>query len=102
LSESDTSSKTTEQQFDEPISWIDEIEEAISLIDEITCILSSDEYGKELANVQALLLKHETNECKLAALDDKFNVQMRECYRLAQAYKGARDLLNDKLRAISK
>jgi spectrin alpha len=78
-----------------------DIDEAISWINEKDGILSSDEYGKDLANVQALQRKHETNERDLAALADKVDVLMREGDRLAQANPNTRDLLNAKLQELS-
>jgi spectrin alpha len=48
-----------------------DIDETISWINEKDSILSSDDYGKDLAQVQALQRKHDTVERDLAALSDK-------------------------------
>ena len=37
-------------------------------------MLSSDDYGKDLASVNALLRKHEALERDLAAVEDKVNM----------------------------
>lgn len=47
--------------MDETISWIKEKEQ----------LMSSDDFGRDLASVQALLRKHEGLERDLAALGDK-------------------------------
>ena len=47
--------------MDETISWIKEKEQ----------LMASDDFGRELASVQALLHKHEGLERDLAALEDK-------------------------------
>jgi spectrin alpha len=46
---------------DETISWIKEKEQ----------LMASDDFGRDLASVQALLRKHEGLERDLAALEDK-------------------------------
>lgn len=45
-------------------------------------ILSSDEYGRDLASIQALQRKHEGVERDLAALQDKVNTLSQEAERL--------------------
>ena len=77
-----------------------DIDEAISWINEKDGILSSDEYGKDLANVQALQRKHDTIERDLAALADKVDGLMREGERLSQANPATGDLLNAKLNEL--
>ena len=80
-----------------------DIDEAIAWISEKDGLLSSDEYGKDLANVQALQRKHETVERDLAALADKVDGLMREGERLAQANPAtaAADLLHAKLAELA-
>lgn len=51
----------TNRDVDETISWIKEKEQ----------LMSSDDFGRDLASVQALLRKHEGLERDLAALGDK-------------------------------
>jgi len=48
---------------DETKNWINEKDK----------VLSSDDYGKDLASVNALLRKHEAMERDLAAVEDKVN-----------------------------
>ena len=74
-----------------------DIDEAISWINEKDGILSSDDYGKDLANVQALQRKHDTVERDLAALADKVEGLSREGQRLAEANPSTSDQLNSKL-----
>ncbi|XP_021964674.1 spectrin alpha chain isoform X2 [Folsomia candida] len=57
-------------------------DEAISWINEKDVILSSDEYGRDLASIQALQRKHEGVERDLAALQDKVNTLSQEAERL--------------------
>lgn len=49
------------RDVDETISWIKEKEQ----------LMASDDFGRDLASVQALLRKHEGLERDLAALEDK-------------------------------
>lgn len=51
----------TYRDVDETISWIKEKEQ----------LMASDDFGRDLASVQALLRKHEGLERDLAALEDK-------------------------------
>lgn len=76
-----------------------DIDEAISWINEKELLLSSDDYGKDLANVQALQRKHDAVERDLAALADKVEGLTREGERLAQNSSNAstKDQLNGKL-----
>lgn len=52
---------STCRDVDETISWIKEKEQ----------LMASDDFGRDLASVQALLRKHEGLERDLAALEDK-------------------------------
>lgn len=52
--------------MDETISWIKEKEQ----------LMASDDFGRDLASVQALLRKHEGLERDLAALEDKVRLSM--------------------------
>lgn len=49
---------------DETKNWINEKDK----------VLSSDDYGKDLASVNALLRKHEALERDLAAVEDKVTI----------------------------
>ena len=62
-----------------------DIDEAIAWISEKDSIISSDDYGKDLANVQSLQRKHEAVERDLAALADKVDGLTREGERLADS-----------------
>lgn len=57
-------------------------DEAIAWINEKDVILSSDEYGRDLASIQTLIRKHEGVERDLAALHDKVNTLGAEADRL--------------------
>jgi len=57
-------------------------DEAISWINEKDVILSSDEFGRDLASIQALQRKHEGVERDLAALQDKVSTLGSEAARL--------------------
>ena len=74
-----------------------DIDETISWISEKDSILSSDDYGKDLAQVQALQRKHDTVERDLAALADKVDGLRREGERLAQANPSIGEQLSAKL-----
>ena len=50
--------------MDETIGWIKEKEQ----------LMASDDFGRDLASVQALLRKHEGLERDLAALEDKVSL----------------------------
>lgn len=52
---------SNDRDVDETISWIKEKEQ----------LMASDDFGRDLASVQALLRKHEGLERDLAALEDK-------------------------------
>lgn len=54
---------------DETKNWINEKDK----------VLSSDDYGKDLASVNALLRKHEALERDLAAVEDKVDLSLFCC-----------------------
>lgn len=56
--------------MDETISWIKEKEQ----------LMASDDFGRDLASVQALLRKHEGLERDLAALEDKVRSFLIDIY----------------------
>uniref|UniRef100_A0A8C4X8M7 Spectrin alpha chain, non-erythrocytic 1 n=1 Tax=Erpetoichthys calabaricus TaxID=27687 RepID=A0A8C4X8M7_ERPCA len=64
------------RDVDETISWIKEKEQ----------LMASDDFGRDLASVQALLRKHEGLERDLAALGDKVNNLGTEADRLQQSH----------------
>ncbi|KAL4609564.1 spectrin alpha chain, non-erythrocytic 1-like isoform X10 [Arapaima gigas] len=64
------------RDVDETISWIREKEQ----------LMSSDDFGRDLASVQALLRKHEGLERDLAALEDKVNNLGNEAERLQETH----------------
>ncbi|XP_035236243.1 spectrin alpha chain, non-erythrocytic 1 isoform X2 [Anguilla anguilla] len=64
------------RDVDETISWIKEKEQ----------LMASDDFGRDLASVQALLRKHEGLERDLAALEDKVNTLGSEAERLQQTH----------------
>lgn len=61
-------------------------DESIAWISEKDVILSSDEYGRDLASIQALQRKHEGVERDLAALQDKVLTLGLEAERLCQIH----------------
>lgn len=78
-----------------------DIDETISWINEKDSILSSDDYGKDLAQVQALQRKHDTVERDLAALADKVDGLSREGERLSGANPSISDQLASKLAELA-
>ncbi|KAK2499565.1 hypothetical protein MC885_005835 [Smutsia gigantea] len=64
------------RDVDETISWIKEKEQ----------LMASDDFGQDLASVQALLRKHEGLERDLAALEDKVKALCPEADRLQQSH----------------
>ena len=67
-----------------PIFPTRDADETKSWINEKDTVLSSDDYGRDLASVQALQRKHEGLERDLAALEDKVR-QLGEKARTLQA-----------------
>lgn len=65
--------------MDETISWIKEKEQ----------LMASDDFGRDLASVQALLRKHEGLERDLAALEDKVGPSASARGRGGAGSKGA-------------
>jgi spectrin alpha len=61
-------------------------DEAIAWVNEKDVILSSDEFGRDLASIQALQRKHEGVERDLAALQDKVSTLGQEAERLCQIH----------------
>lgn len=55
----------------EKLIFIRDADETKNWINEKDKVLSSDDYGKDLASVNALLRKHEALERDLAAVEDK-------------------------------
>ncbi|CAF90368.1 unnamed protein product [Tetraodon nigroviridis] len=64
------------RDVDETISWIKEKEQ----------LMASDDFGRDLASVQALLRKHEGLERDLAALEDKVNTLGGDAGRLQETH----------------
>lgn len=71
-------------------------DEAIAWINEKDVILSSDEYGRDLASIQALIRKHEGVERDLAALHDKVNTLGAEADRLCGIHGDHADQIRSK------
>ncbi|XP_077987102.1 spectrin alpha chain, non-erythrocytic 1-like isoform X2 [Glandiceps talaboti] len=61
-------------------------DETISWINEKDSVMSSDDYGRDLASVQTLQRKHEGLERDLAALDDKVTTLTAEADRLQEIH----------------
>lgn len=78
-----------------------DIDEAISWISEKESIISTDDYGKDLANVQSLQRKHDAVERDLAALADKVDSLSREGQRLSEDNPTTSDQLNVKLEELT-
>lgn len=64
------------RDVDETISWIKEKEQ----------LMASDDFGRDLASVQALLRKHEGLERDLAALEDKVRSFLIDIYMLLNCH----------------
>ncbi len=69
-----------------------DIDEVISWINEKDAIISSDDYGKDLASVQALQRKNVAIERDLAALHDKVNSLKNEGERLISSNAAVEEL----------
>ncbi|ODM90488.1 Spectrin alpha chain [Orchesella cincta] len=77
-------------------------DEAIAWINEKDVILSSDEYGRDLASIQALIRKHEGVERDLAALHDKVNTLGAEAERLCGIHGDHASRLGQSMRRLSR
>uniref|UniRef100_A0A8D2M9F4 Spectrin alpha chain, non-erythrocytic 1 n=4 Tax=Passeriformes TaxID=9126 RepID=A0A8D2M9F4_ZONAL len=64
----------------------EDVDETISWIKEKGQLMASDDFGRDLASVQALLRKHEGLERDLAALEDKVKALCAEADRLQQSH----------------
>lgn len=73
---------------DETLAWIAEKDAA----------LSSDDYGRDLNNVQALQRKHEGTERDLAALEGKMQQLEKESSRLSETHPDRADAIDAKMR----
>ena len=60
--------------------------ETVQWITEKDTVLSSDDYGKDLASVNALKRKHDGLERDLVALDDKVQNLGNECDQLKESH----------------
>ncbi|VDM96402.1 unnamed protein product [Thelazia callipaeda] len=74
-----------------------DIDETLAWIGEKDATLSSDDYGRDLNNVQALQRKHEGTERDLAALDAKMNSLSAEAERLVQVHPDRADAIYAKM-----
>ncbi|XP_076454932.1 LOW QUALITY PROTEIN: spectrin alpha chain-like [Babylonia areolata] len=71
-------------------------DETIAWIQEKDAVLSSDDYGRDLASVQTLQRKHEGVERDLAALEEKVNALGTESVRLQGSHSDQADQIHDK------
>ncbi|XP_048586984.1 spectrin alpha chain, non-erythrocytic 1 isoform X2 [Nematostella vectensis] len=69
-------------------SFYRDADETKNWINEKDKVLSSDDYGKDLASVNALSRKHEALERDLAALEDKVTALGQESGRLQEVHPG--------------
>ena len=76
-------------------------DETISWIAEKDLLLSSDDFGKDLASVQTLQRKHDGVERDLAALNDKVGTLMAEAKNLCSLHPQHADQINTKENEIS-
>ena len=76
-------------------------DETISWIMEKDAILSSDDYGRDLASVQALQRKHEGVERDLAALEEKISTLSKEAERLMDSHKDQAEQISNKQTEIA-
>ncbi|MFH4975655.1 hypothetical protein AB6A40_002364 [Gnathostoma spinigerum] len=74
-----------------------EIDETLAWIGEKDTALSSDDYGRDLNNVQALQRKHEGTERDLAALEQKMASLAAEAERLAEVHPDRAEAINAKM-----
>jgi len=75
-------------------------DETIAWISEKDVVLSSDDYGRDLASVQTLQRKHEGLERDLAALEDKVSTLGQEATRLCGIHSDHADQIKAKLAEI--
>ncbi|CAG9856863.1 unnamed protein product [Phyllotreta striolata] len=71
-------------------------DETVAWIAEKDVVLSSDDYGRDLASVQALQRKHEGVERDLAALEDKVSTLGKEADRLGDIHNDHGDVIQNK------
>lgn len=76
-------------------------DETISWIQEKDTVLSTDDYGRDLASVQALQRKHEGVERELAALEEKVTTLTAEADRLKEIHTNQAPEIEDKKTEIS-
>ncbi|XP_055377124.1 spectrin alpha chain isoform X3 [Condylostylus longicornis] len=76
-------------------------DETVAWISEKDVVLSSDDYGRDLASVQALQRKHEGVERDLAALEDKVSTLGAEAQRLCSIHADHSDQIRDKQAEIA-
>lgn len=74
-----------------------DIDETLAWIAEKDSTLSSDDYGRDLNNVQALQRKHEGTERDLAALDGKMTSLTKEAARLREVHPDRADMIDSKM-----
>lgn len=71
-------------------------DETVAWISEKDVVLSSDEYGRDLASVQTLQRKHEGVERDLAALEDKVSTLGTEASRLRDIHSDHSEQIQSK------
>lgn len=76
-------------------------DETVAWIAEKDVVLSSDDYGRDLASVQALQRKHEGVERDLAALEDKVSTLGAEAKRLCDIHADHSDQIREKQSEIA-
>lgn len=76
-------------------------DETVAWIAEKDVVLSSDDYGRDLASVQALQRKHEGVERDLAALEDKVATLGTEAGRLCSIHADHSDQIREKQAEIA-
>lgn len=76
-------------------------DETVAWIAEKDVVLSSDDYGRDLASVQALQRKHEGVERDLAALEDKVSTLGVEAKRLCDIHADHSDQIREKQSEIA-
>lgn len=76
-------------------------DETVTWIAEKDVVLSSDDYGRDLASVQALQRKHEGVERDLAALEDKVACLGAEASRLCSIHADHSDQIREKQAEIA-